>query len=446
MLVGGGVAEQAAFQAQNQYEERIERVADERIEVRDRITDAEATLNRWGGEEQLTIKRQKDRTNVPFVRLMEGSRKERAVAKVTMVDGTQAFEFDIELLERPDTNVFTYELEGWEDLDFFYQPPLNEEMASSTCTATDCGGAHRPENVVGSYAVYHKTKRNHVQGETNFQTGKLYHIYRPLVYDAEGNEVWGELHYEAGRLSVTVPQEFLDSAMYPVIVDPTFGYTSVGASTFAAQDDLIAERHSLGENGDVESLSWYFRITGTSPQYDIWMAVYNTSRNLIANSSATRYGSTVASWKTQTVTTSLATGTYRLVAVNDYISGSSASITSFFDNIGASGDDEVDINVAGLVDPYGADLSTTRRHSIYATYTASEPEPPANTCTPTTGQQWNVDLADNCTFSTDIYHDAGMTCAGTGSVTVESGVTVRVASSTCPQITVKSGGRFINGI
>src|SRR3989339_452005 len=44
------------------------------------------------------------------------------------------------------------------------------------CTATDCYNifgmviSHRPENVVGSYAVYHKTKRNHKQGEENYRS------------------------------------------------------------------------------------------------------------------------------------------------------------------------------------------------------------------------------------------------------------------------------------
>ena len=33
-----------------------------------------------------------------------------------------------------------------------------------------------------------------------------------------------------GRMTVTVPQNFLDKAVYPVIIDPTFGYATIGNS------------------------------------------------------------------------------------------------------------------------------------------------------------------------------------------------------------------------
>ena len=145
-------------------------------------------------------------------------------AKEGMEDG--GFEIEVVLNEKPDTNVFEFQIEGAEELDFFYQPPLTEEEIAE--------GTDRPENVVGSYAVYHKHHSNHALGETNYTTGKAYHIYRPKAFDADGVEQWAALHYSDGILSVTVPQEFLEKARYPVRVDPTFGYTSVGASTVDA--------------------------------------------------------------------------------------------------------------------------------------------------------------------------------------------------------------------
>ena len=132
------------------------------------------------------------------------------------------FEIEIELKTKPATNVFDFTITGAENLDFFYQPALTPEEIAE--------GASRPENVIGSYAVYHKTKANHRVGSTNYATGKAFHIYRPKAIDANGVEVWAELLYLNGILSVTVPQKFLDEAVYPVRVDPTFGYTSLGAS------------------------------------------------------------------------------------------------------------------------------------------------------------------------------------------------------------------------
>jgi hypothetical protein len=72
-------------------------------------------------------------------------------AKEGMKDG--GFEIEVYLAERPPTNVFRLAIEGAEDLDFFYQPEFSAEKIAE--------GAVLPEDVIGSYAVYHKTKANH---------------------------------------------------------------------------------------------------------------------------------------------------------------------------------------------------------------------------------------------------------------------------------------------
>src|SRR3990167_10044130 len=126
------------------------------------------------------------------------------------------FEIEIILKDRPDINTFDFTIDGADNLDFFYQPPLTQKEIDE--------GASRPDNVIGSYAVYHKTKANHRVGSINYATGKAFHIYRPKATDANGAEVWAELNYPNGTLTVTVPQKFLDDAVYPVRVDPTFGY------------------------------------------------------------------------------------------------------------------------------------------------------------------------------------------------------------------------------
>jgi hypothetical protein len=127
-------------------------------------------------------------------------------------------EFDTILRKKPETNkiVFPIETRG---LKFYYQPPLTQEEKEA--------GDFRPENVVGSYAVYHESK---TRGK--YRTGKAFHIYRPKIYDAEGNEIWGELNIDekAGTLTITIDQDWLDKAAYPVTVDPTFGYTTAGGS------------------------------------------------------------------------------------------------------------------------------------------------------------------------------------------------------------------------
>ena len=128
------------------------------------------------------------------------------------------FEFEWILPARPESNVLRATIET-KNLDFFYQPALTQEEIDR--------GASRPENVIGSYAVYHKKHKNN-----HFKTGKAFHIYRPEAIDAVGNRTWCEIsiNERSKELEVTVPEKFLETAVYPVVVDPTFGYTSIGGS------------------------------------------------------------------------------------------------------------------------------------------------------------------------------------------------------------------------
>ena len=151
------------------------------------------------------------------------------------------YEFEVILKEKPSTNKleFTIKTKG---LKFYYQPPMTEEKLEEGQTADethiyDKDGnviAERPENVVGSYAVYHATKgaMSNVKGGKLYRVGKAFHIYRPKITDANGNWTWGKLNIDEkkGILTIEIDQDFLDKAVYPVKVDPTFGYDTLGSS------------------------------------------------------------------------------------------------------------------------------------------------------------------------------------------------------------------------
>jgi len=96
--------------------------------------------------------------------------------------------------------------------------------------------AFRPDNVVGSYAVYHATKKNN-----EYMTGKAFHIYRPIAEDAVGNKAWCAIHIDGHldpkNLTITVPQQFLDEAVYPVVIDPDFGYLIAGGTEYIIADE-----------------------------------------------------------------------------------------------------------------------------------------------------------------------------------------------------------------
>ena len=144
------------------------------------------------------------------------------------------YEFEVILKEQPKSNVVQFTLVD-KGLEYFYQPELTEEEISQ--------GAERPENVVGSYAVYASENKTNYVGGKEYKCGKVGHIYRPRIEDAENNWVWGELLIKDGILSVTIPQEFLDKAVYPVrhAAGLTFGYTTIPTySYWAISNDKAA--------------------------------------------------------------------------------------------------------------------------------------------------------------------------------------------------------------
>ncbi len=122
--------------------------------------------------------------------------------------GDSAFEYDCILEKEPENNVIALAMEGAEQFDFFRQPDSLKEPL-----------------LAGSYAVY---KKETLLGEG---TGKLCHIHRPEIIDARGRRCWGDLSIRGNMLCITVPEEWLGEAKYPVVVDPTIGTTTVGKQT-----------------------------------------------------------------------------------------------------------------------------------------------------------------------------------------------------------------------
>lgn len=151
-----------------------------------------------------------------------------SIYELTTYSGCEngAIEFDLTLDKKPVSNVITYTIQT-KEFDFFYQPELTDEEKYTTISGVKKQTRFRDNNVVGSYAVYHKTKKNN-----EYKTGKAFHIFRPWAEDATGKRVWCELNIDeqAGLLTITVSQKFLDTAVYPVLIDPTIGNTTAGSS------------------------------------------------------------------------------------------------------------------------------------------------------------------------------------------------------------------------
>jgi hypothetical protein len=283
-------------------------------------------------------------------------------------------EYEVVLTEKPTTNIFNFKL-GMGDLAFYYQPPLTDEInikgwtVNETHALDDKGrlATYRPENVVGSYAVY------------NRNDFKIMHIYRPKILDAKQNEVWGQLSIIGDALTVTVPQDFLNTAVYPVIIDPTFGYTSIGGS----QDNnpwgnvKVAWRvlNQVGD-GNISSISVYGRAVDTTGA--MRTAIYATNvitpyapSTLIAESNEVNI-TTTAQWWNFTINAYVWNNTYYYLSIirkpgfnnfrNYYDAGTYLQAVQ-----------EADTYADGFSDPFdnGLDFNFSRKGSAYANATAN---------------------------------------------------------------------------
>ena len=176
---------------------------------------------------------------------------------VTTADG---IELNIVLSARPASNTWIWDI-NTKGLNFYYQPPLDSELDSNpfwvTVNAThafDKDGnlvAYRPLNVVGSYAVYGDNKDN------EYGTGKVAQIYRPLVTDAKGSTTWGTLNVSGSTLSISVDNKWLDSATYPVTIDPNIGYTTAGVTVGSIANAFSGSLWNMTESGFVTSMTAY---------------------------------------------------------------------------------------------------------------------------------------------------------------------------------------------
>jgi len=298
------------------------------------------------------------------------------------------FEFEWVLNKKPKSNVLRTTIQH-KGLDFFYQPALTAEEIEQ--------GASRDENVVGSYAVYHSTKRDNIVGGMEYQTGKAFHIYRPHAIDADGVKVWCELDIKDGELTVTVPEDFLNKASYPVVVDPTFGYTSVGGTNYniAIQQsgfdgpDSSTRRGSpwtATEDGTITALDAYFVTIDGYTGANVKGAVNITnnpttnSHEEVSQAEILNASISLPGWNTFILSGSIVNGTSYLLNVHSQIpTGVPNNLFVKGDTTGGGGYySELNSAYTTLEDPWtsGA-LDTNDRLSIYATYTASSSYNPA---------------------------------------------------------------------
>lgn len=283
-------------------------------------------------------------------------------------------EIELILKDKPDSNKFDFTIQT-KELEFLFQAPLTQEEIDEGCK--------RDESVVGSYAVYHKSKGGmNDKAGNEYKAGKAFHIYRPEVIDANGNKIYGDLNIDEdkGILTVTVDQNFLDNALYPVIVDPTFGYTSIGATTvgpFGNTTNKVASIFSQLTAGAADTVVQYSLYgLGSAASQTMIMTCYTTVADvpsaLLASGSNITV-TNVAGWFNSGIVSQALTNGTNYSPTLGFGSLGGNSFTLYYDAGSAPG--RINSNTVAFTDPFDpAAGDNGRRYSFYATYITGVPK------------------------------------------------------------------------
>jgi hypothetical protein len=209
--------------------------------------------------------------------------------KYRQLDG-QKLEWDIVLHQKPPSNKFVFDISASPEVTFAYQGTLEDEwqnaknagIAEGQVTLEEYLATYtRPDEVVGSYAIYCSKSNN------KYQTGKIAHIYRPLVIDADNNKTWAELDYAAGKLTVTVKTSWLNAAKYPVTIDPVFGYNADGGSGASIDCVIRGGVHTLGDN-NAEITTMYAWLENFGSGDEVLTFIYDDTDQTLEASTSVR--------------------------------------------------------------------------------------------------------------------------------------------------------------
>ena len=321
-------------------------------------------IKRWDNECNFSIKLIDNDTDIPIlktdknkIKFVKNNKEVHFYNVKQKADMPDCYEFEIVLKEPAKTNIIQMSIET-KGLNFYYQPgPTQEEIDE---------GSQIRENVIGSYAVYHESKQGDYSqiGGKNYMVGKAFHIYRPKIIDNAGTEVWGKLNITDNLLIVEIPQDFLDNAVYPVIVDPTFGFETIGGTLSSPSQDICGGKFNLNEDGNATSISVY--IDGSFAGL-LKCAIYNADLSFVAGTEE-RDIPLVAGWYDFDFASaeSLVAGDYILVAWGPLTSyagymtrDTNISVDRWYEEV-AYGSWPANLNAS----------DRTGRFSIYCTYTA----------------------------------------------------------------------------
>lgn len=283
------------------------------------------------------------------------------------VDGNLEYEIVLNKKPPPNVNSFTLNIDFSPGLVFFYQPALTQEELDA--------GDFRPGNVIGSYAVFWNKKNN------QYRTGKLCHIYRPHLKDSIGNETWANLNIDsiAKTLTISVDSNWLKNAIYPITIDPTIGYTSIGGTLSSASENAVcASRFACTADGTTAAATVYSYCSSNGfSGRNMSIAAYADNAGTVAGQSkistsdCTFTMSLTAAWNSGAITPpAFSSGTKYWIATH-----AGSQCATYYDSATPGYEDAEYYSrtySTPMPDPFSSSVSSqAREYSLYINYTAA---------------------------------------------------------------------------
>lgn len=183
------------------------------------------------------------------------------------IDANGRLKWDTVFTSLPAQMEIDYDLSHSSGIEFLYQDTLEKDWQNkidldyaNQPLVDYLSKRNRPPEIIGSYAIWCNKINN------KYRTGKLCHIPRPHVIDADGKTEWCKLKINSNYLKITLPKAFMESAVYPVRLDPALGYNSIGGSS---SDRSAVSIHracnyldTISENGTLSKVFIYGKSNG----------------------------------------------------------------------------------------------------------------------------------------------------------------------------------------
>ena len=178
-------------------------------------------------------------------------------------------EWEIILEQPPSTNALVFGFEQ-SNIGVVFHDNNSKSFAESV-------GQITRDELYGGYEFFaYESIKENIRGK------KLFEIHKIVLFDANQKTAVGDLlvDSEKNQLVITLPQKFLESATYPIIVDPTLGTTQANGGRQVAANTSFVGRFTMPSYNGIALTYTVQAFQNYNNPDRVWAIVYNGSSSV----------------------------------------------------------------------------------------------------------------------------------------------------------------------